>query len=320
LRKSAFAVAALVPAALIAFLPGAAAAAPTPDAAPAAPATVAADARAAAGATRSVDTGAGIQASFYSGTISAGATQSWVWNNANPVTSAYHVGLSPVGASTTAPCRIQVVRSWYAQQFGGEREFYFTLRNTGTIACGADILLVSLGNVAGAWPTGGVNPGATVTAHWNNANPLTTSYVVGFNPSGATSSALCQFEVIRTWYQQQPGGEREVWFTLRNVGTIACQGDILLGANSSVITSSTGVLAPGASVSKVWNNANPLNAVYVSGASPTGATTTACQFQVTSTEYQQVINPPAEREYFYTLTNVGTISCAANILLGSLPA
>jgi hypothetical protein len=230
------------------------------------------------------------------------------------------VGFSPVGASTSEPCVFQTTRTWYQQQPGGEREFWFTIKNIGDIACGTDILLTSLVNGVGPWPTGGIDPGWTTTKHWNNANPLTTSYVVGLAPSGATATQPCQFQVIRTWYQQQPGGEREFWFTIKNVGAIACQANILLAGVASTDISSTGTLAPGSGVTKHWNNANPLNNVYIVGASPQGATGSACQFEVTNTWYRQLINPPAEREFYFTLTNVGSISCGADILLASVAA
>jgi hypothetical protein len=56
--------------------------------------------------------------------VAVGATQRWVWNNAN-TTYAFQVGLSPIGAATNNPCWFAVTRMWDIQQSGGEREFHF---------------------------------------------------------------------------------------------------------------------------------------------------------------------------------------------------
>ncbi|CRK57365.1 hypothetical protein [Alloactinosynnema sp. L-07] len=255
--------------------------------------------------------------SHFSGTVAPGGTQHWGWNNA-PQGLSYVVGLSPKGASTTLPCLFEVTRTWYVQNFGGEREFHYTIKNIGSIACGTDIYLYSLPDAAGVWSTGGVNPGQTVTKHWNNANPLNAAYVVGLSPTGATSTVACQFEVTREWYQQQPGGEREFWFNVKNVGSIACTAEILLGVKTTSTIISTGTLGPAAEQSKTWNNANPLSAAYIVGFSPSGASaSTPCQFELTRGYYAQVINSngATEREFRQTVKNVGAITCSASKLL-----
>jgi hypothetical protein len=188
----------------------------------------------------------------------------------------------------------------------------------GTIDCGTDVLLYSLPNIAGAWQTGGVNPGQSITKHWNNA-PLNATYVVGASPQGATNTGLCQFEVSRLWYQQQPGGERELWFTLTNIGGIACTADILLGFKTTATSGSTGTLAPGGSSGTVWNNANPLTTAYIVGFSPQGATDIACEFELTQVRYLQRINSDGrlEREFWFNYGNVGAITCSATWLLAA---
>jgi hypothetical protein len=257
-----------------------------------------------------------LASSWYSGSVAPGATQHWYWNNAS-ATAAFKVGLSPVGASTTGPCRFEVTRTWDVQQYGGEREFHFNIKNTGSVACGANILL-AFQTRSSTWATGGIDAGASKSWTWNNANPLTASHVVGIAPSGATSSNSCQLEVTRTWYAQQPTGEREFKFTVKNVGAIACQGDIQLAVINNVNSSwSTGSMSPGASKSWVWNNANPLDRVYATGLSPAGAVgSSTCQLEVTSSYYQQVINSSGtvEREYRLTVENVGSLSCSGTVL------
>jgi hypothetical protein len=255
----------------------------------------------------------GLETSFFSGTVNPGATQTRNWNNANPLSVSYVVGLSPKGATTTTPCKFEVTRQWYQQNFSGEREFWYQLKNVGTIACGTDINLYSLPDITGAWNTGGVNPGQSVTKHWNNANPLGNVYAAGVSPKGATSTAPCQFEVTREWYAQQPGGEREFWFTLKNIGSIACNADVLLGTKASFDSSLFGALASGDSWHKSWNNANPLNAAHIVGFAPSGATTVACQIEKTRQWYEQHLNSGvAERELHYTVENIGSTTCTVD--------
>ncbi|ADO71407.1 hypothetical protein [Stigmatella aurantiaca] len=262
----------------------------------------------------------GLASSWYSGSVAAGATQHWYWNNSS-LTSAYSVGLSPTGASTTSGCRFEVTRTWDVQQYGGEREFHFSIKNIGSIACGTNILLASRERTS-TWATGGIDVGASKSWTWNNANPLTATHIVGLSPSGSTSANPCQLEVTRTWYAQQPGGEREFKFTVKNIGAIACQGDVQLAVVTSANSSwSTGSLSPGASGSWVWNNANPLDRVYAPGLSPAGALgTTPCQLEVTKSSYQQVIDSDGttERKYYFTVQNVGSLTCSGTLLLNYL--
>ncbi len=259
----------------------------------------------------------GLVSTWYSNSIAPGVTKHWYWNNA-PLNVAYEVGLSPIGASTSAACQLEVVRKWDVQQYGGEREFHFYVKNTGSISCGANILLGAK-TAFTSWGTGGLAPGAAKSWTWNNANPLSASYIVGVSPSGATSGDPCELEVTRSWYTQQPGGEREFKFTVQNVGAIACQGDIQLAsttANNAIWT--TEVLSPGATKTTTWNNANPLDRIYAPGLAPGGATTiTPCQLEITKTDYRQVINTSGttEREYRLTMKNVGSIACYGVVLL-----
>lgn len=289
---------------------------------PGAPASedVALDARAAAAAEAELlgklDLAPTIQlATWYTGSIAPGGTQHWYWNNSS-LTAAYQVGLSPVGASTSSVCQLEVTRTYDVQQYGGEREFHFYIKNTGSITCGGNILLESKQRSA-TWATGGIEAGASRSWTWNNANPLTAAHFVGVSPSGATSSNPCQLEVTRTWYVRQPSGEREFKFTVKNVGAIACQGDIQLALTTSASTSfSTGAISAGATKSWVWNNANPLTRVYVPGLSP-ALGLSPCQLEVTQSYYRQRINTDgtAEREFVYTVKNSGSVACSGTVLL-----
>jgi hypothetical protein len=157
---------------------------------------------------------------------------------------------------------------------------------------------------------------------WNNANPLTATYVAGVSPTGSTGSSTCEIEVTRSWYVQQPTGEQEFHFLLKNVGAIACQGNVQLVQTTNADSAwANGTLVPGASSSWVWNNANPLDRVYVPGLSPTGASgTSTCQLEVMQTTYQQLIRPDgtAERKFFLPIKNAGALTCGGTVLLNNL--
>jgi hypothetical protein len=232
----------------------------------AAPAGSALDGRAAAAAEARLLGTAAIQplsavSSWSSGNVAPGGTQTWTWNNAG-TTAAYKVGLSPAGASTSSPCTFSVTRTWDVQQNTLEREFHFQIQNTGAITCATTILLSAQAHFNGAFSTGGIDVGVSREFWWNNATPLNGSHVVSLSPTGSTSAHTCDLEVTSTWYVQQPGGEREFHFIVKNIGAIACQGDILLALTTKADSSwSTGTIAPGAAKGWVWNNANPLTRV-----------------------------------------------------------
>jgi hypothetical protein len=258
-------------------------------------------------------------AEWYTGFVAPGAQQYWYWNNA-PSTSVYKVGFAPSGSTSAGSCQFQVLRSWDVQRPGGEREFHFIVKNIGSISCGANILLQSEA-AASSWSTGTISPGATQGWTWNNANPLTAAHYVNLAPTGATSTSTCELEVTRSWYSQQPGGERRFHFSLKNVGSIACGGTILLATNVNANSSwSTGTISPGASVAWFWNNANPLNRVYVPAVSPLGATTTGCQLELLPTHYVDMLNSDRtnQRRYYIGVKNVGTTSCSGTMLINYL--
>ncbi|GAA4410339.1 hypothetical protein GCM10023148_01590 [Actinokineospora soli] len=261
-----------------------------------------------------------LETSVYSGIVAPGGTQHRWWNNANPLSVSYTVGLSPRGASISASCQFEVVSEWYQQNLGGEREYHYIIKNVGTISCGTDIHLYSLDDIAGFWNTGALSPGQTTSKHWNNANPHNLAYVPGLSPNGATTSGPCKMEITRTWYVEQPGGEREFWFDVKNTGTVACVADVLLGSRSTVTMFGTGTKVPGQSTTVPHNNANPLAAAYVVGFAPDGATlTTPCKFQLTRSWYLQRINADGsvEREFHQTYQNIGSITCSAVRLLAT---
>lgn len=256
---------------------------------------------------------------WHTGTVPVGEEQHWIWNNAGSFV--YQVGFSPSDARTNAPCEFQVTRTWDVQpEGGGNRQFHFTIKNVGPAACGATILLQSQAP-ATSWQTAQLAPGGTQGWTWNNANPLSASHFVNIAPSGATSTTSCDFEVIRSYYTQLQSGERKYSFIVKNVGATTCTGTVLLGTSNNVGTSwDTGRLEPGAATGWFWNNANPVNRVYVPGLSPEGATSTPCQLALTPTLYQQWVNADGsvQRRYQMGVKNVGSIACGGKLLLNHM--
>lgn len=279
------------------------------------------DARAAAMAEggAAVAEGVGINATWFTGTVPAGGSQGWVWNNAS-ATLNYLVGFNPVGASTLNPCQFEVTSTRYVQQFGGEKEFQFTLRNISSIACGATVQLTWVSSWS-IGSTGGLNPGQTQTWLWNNL-PAGQIFLVGLTPSGSTSTAPCQIQVVRTWYTKQPGSDRELWFQLRNVGSIACQADVRLANPAGSFSFGAGSIGAGGSVTWTWNNANPVTSAYLLGMTPADASPNACSLEITRLFYRQVINSDgsSERELSITVRNIGSVTCSGTVNLTTIAA
>jgi hypothetical protein len=261
----------------------------------------------------------GLTASWYSGIIHSGQEQHWTWNNAS-LTAAYQVGLSPEGADYF-DCRLEIVRTWDVQQYGGERELHFVIKNVGTyLDCNANILLTSRQR-SSTWSTGALAAGASRTWTWNNANPLEAAHFVGVSPTGSTTASPCQLEVTHAWYAQQPGGERELRLTVTNIGAITCQGDIQLALTTNVIRSWELLqIEPGVSTYQEWRS-DPQTGVFVVGLSPQGAAgTTPCHFEVVSRGYEQSewLFPVPERHFFFYVKNIGSTTCSVQILLNHL--
>jgi hypothetical protein len=97
---------------------------------------------------------------------------------------------------------------------------------------GISLIAVSLSGPAAAGTflgnTGPMYPGQQQTGGWNYAI-ATSAYFVDVSPKGAGLTTPCQFEVIRVWTKQvqNPGGalEREIWYTVKNVGSNTCSAD-----------------------------------------------------------------------------------------------
>jgi hypothetical protein len=265
-----------------------------------------------------------------SGTVQPGAQSGWIWNNAENFV--YKVGFSPEGA-TTSDCQFEVVNSWDEELDGGERRFHFDIENTGKIACSTTILLGAESPVtedeAGGTTleTGGLNPGGTanfsVFANTGllNVDPAQVSFNVNVAPSGATFTDACQLKVVPFGYEGSTptAGFNSFNFQVMNIGKIACTGTALVAINTNVETSwPLGSIAAGASSSWTWNNANPLNRVYVPGVFTDSLDT--CQLEFLPSTYKEVMNPDGSNERIFTLgvKNTGDETCTGTMLLNFL--
>ncbi|MFY1689683.1 hypothetical protein [Plantactinospora sp. WMMB782] len=265
---------------------------------------------------------AATETNFFSGTISAGASASWVWNNANPHSAVYKVGLSPIGASTSAACAFEVTNEWYERLNTGERKFHFTIKNVGSIACGTNVILSSLdGSTIGS--TGGMDPSEikTFSTQLTQIGQVFDMGLIGLLPSGATSSNTCRFKVLRTWYQRVPQGDVAQPVYLRaevqNIGNIACSADVLKGVTPTESRLTQRTLNAGSSITTTWTNAVPTTATHVINVEPVEL---GCTMQITRHYYRQVINSngSAERQLTLTLKNIGSAQCSARPLLSRI--
>ncbi|MDI1463964.1 hypothetical protein QEZ54_23545 [Catellatospora sp. KI3] len=256
------------------------------------------------------------QSTWSSATLAPGSSQTWHWNNAG-ATSVYQVGLSPQGATAAATCEFETVREWYVQRLNSgvsELEFYFTIKNVGTITCYTDITLgwVNTTTTLGTTTVAAGDSGGTW--YYYDDPGTTTAVVPAFTPRGATSANPCQFEVSLIQIATAEGSRRHA-VTIENTGAISCQVDVRLAAIPLGNSWASGTMSPYTTKTWHWNNANPATAVYAVGITP------AQEFKwwgVERTWYVQRINSDgsAEREFYLTVRHYNSAtSGSAQILL-----
>ncbi|GAA2373892.1 hypothetical protein Cme02nite_02820 [Catellatospora methionotrophica] len=252
------------------------------------------------------------QYTFNTGAMAAGSSRTWHWNNAG-TGNAYQVGLSPQGATAAATCEFEVVRDWYAQ-LPGEIEYWFTVKNVGTISCNADVTL-AWNTTSGSTPTLSAAPGETAgTWYHYDPSPATTAISVALIPSGGTAADPCQYEIERMQVVVS-GGERRHGITVVNVGAITCSVTVRVTPLASSSSWSSGSMTPMSTKNWRWNNANPLTAVHVVTLNPNQD---ARYFSIERTWYLQRINTDgsAEREFWLTVKHFNSpANATAQVLL-----
>ncbi|TDC42031.1 hypothetical protein [Micromonospora sp. KC213] len=254
---------------------------------------------------------------WFTGTLAAGATTNGRWRNV--VTDhAFHVSLSPVGASTSNACRFKVTRVWNEQRPEGNKDFWYTIQNTGSIACAANVMVYMIPGAI-VRSTGGIAPGGTKQFVENGVDDWKI-YRLGLLPSGSTSSDPCKLEVTRVRYTHRFQGDVatvfDVAYEVKNVGSITCQGDVVLGSTPIEHSWSIGALAPNSQRTEHWNSA-PAATAYVPGVQPD----LGCELELTGSHDLQLIdssNGTAEREVHLTAKNVDTKTCDGKYTLASI--
>lgn len=254
-----------------------------------------ADARVAAG----IGGGAQTSTMLFSGTIAPGVTGYYHWNNL-PAGRVYQVGLSPQGASTTKPCQLEVTRQWYVQRTNGSRTVYWTVKNVGNLACGANMLL-TWNNSVTSFNQSALNPGQSWNTLWNISNSGVWS--VGLSPTGATSTKECSMELTRTW-QEMDYNQLKLRMTIKNTGTVACSTTVLITNTPLDFSDSTDVISPGQTHDFQLNNVSPTVA-YWTMLNP--RVFTNCSLEITRDYWVQRVKSDGTtwREFHYSVKNVG---------------
>jgi hypothetical protein len=266
-----------------------------------------------------VDGKAAATASWYSGTYAPGHSENWHWNA--PAGVVYDVGLSPQGASSSATCQFEVTRDWYTLLSNGTRQYWWTVKNVGTIACGAQVLLTGQASTASLGPYA-LDPGGSTTKEWNIdvGKPV---YLAGASPTGATPSSACSMEITRTWFGRTTTGNVHMFAVLKNVGTIACSSTILFTNRTSAPNFLlTPVISSGTTLSRTWNNVNPLTDAYWSAPIPSSSIVN-CKLELTRKVYAQRVwtdGSGTKRELQLQVKNVGGVGCSGQVRFAPVTA
>ncbi|TDC84009.1 hypothetical protein E1193_07290 [Micromonospora sp. KC606] len=258
--------------------------------------------------------------SGFSGTVAPGASQTRHWNNALS-NAVYRVGLAPVGASTSEDCEFEVTNQWYDRLSSGEREFYYTIKNIGSISCGTNIL-VSRISASSVQSTGGVEPGEikTYSTQLTQLGPLSEVPLLGVLPSGATSANPCRFKVLRSWYQRVRQGDvaRPVYlrYEVQNTGNIACSADVQMGLAEVEYQYSAKSVGAGATTG-TRIGAEPDTATHLIALSPVE---NGCSVEVTRQFYRQYVSSSGTsgREFVWYMKNLGTTTCSAERMVSRI--
>lgn len=163
--------------------------------------------------------------SWSAGTLAPGTSKSYVWNNAN--SAIYQANTAGVQTGTAdAPCQITVTAQSYQRLASGARRFNLTVKNTDAVSCDATVYLALL-TADRSGSTGTLSPGQSKSWFWHNSDLRNQVYIAGATPNAA-ASGTCQLGV--TWkVRVTAAGEAQFWWTVRNIGSTACDGLWQLG-------------------------------------------------------------------------------------------
>ncbi|HST80753.1 MAG TPA: hypothetical protein VLL08_03305 [Kineosporiaceae bacterium] len=167
--------------------------------------------------------------SFSSGTLNPGATTSVTWRHANP-TKVYVVGLNPT-VNTNSNCTLEITSTTYTQLVNGEKQFKFTAKNIGTVACSGTIQLAWLDTIdtSELWfdDPRAVSPNAKDTLGWfDYPVGATAVYVPGLSLKSTSTAAGCQFRILGydfgAFLRFQEGMSGSLWMDVQNTGSVLC--------------------------------------------------------------------------------------------------
>jgi hypothetical protein len=163
--------------------------------------------------------------SWSAGTMTPGQTKSYTWNNANSDIYQVNAGGVMTGDPGT-PCWTQVTRQWYRRAAGGARLFLLTIKNIDSASCDVTVYLgIITADRSGS--TGVINPGQAKSWLWHNSNFASNVYFAAVTPNDP-GSGTCQLEVAGR-NRVVPSGEQQYVWTVRNTGSVACDGQWRLG-------------------------------------------------------------------------------------------
>jgi hypothetical protein len=166
-----------------------------------------------------------------------------------------------------------------------------------------------------SWSAGTLTPGQAKSYVWNNAN----SDIYQVNASGTQVGSVdqpCQVSVTDQYYTRSASGARKFRLTIKNTGTVSCNSTVYLAIVNADRSGSTATIAPGQSRTTHWNNANLANRVHFIGVIPDTPDEGTCQLSV---KWKVRVTPSGENEFWWTVTNIGSVSCGGTWALGWLP-
>jgi hypothetical protein len=255
---------------------------------------------------------------WFTGTIEPGTAKTGPpWLNVLP-DWAYGISTSPVGASSSNLCYFRVERVWNEQRPEGNKDFWYRIRNVGSLACAANVMVYRI-PATKVRSTGGIAPGEVKRFEESSIDD-SKIYRMGLLPSGATSSDRCKLEVTRLWYTHRvdDATARRVFgvaYEVKNVGGIACQGDVLLGS-TPIERSWSVTVEPWWPAEQKSNNASPA-AAYVSGLQPQLGCT--LELLLKSDDVQRInTDGSVEREVGVSADNPGEKPCDAKFALATI--
>lgn len=185
----------------------------------------------------------------------------------------------------------------------------------------AAVAAAESGTVVHTWFTGTMEPGESKTARsWLNIR-LDHTYDVSLSPVGASTSESCDFRVDRVWTEQRPEGNRDLKYTIRNFGRVACAATVMVYRIPATKVRPTGGIDPGATKTFTESSLDDTK-VYRVGMLPSGATMShRCKLEVTRLWYTHRSQGGGATVFdlTYSVKNVGDIACQGDVLLGSAP-